>query len=101
MLVEITDNTERSRFEVAADGEFAGFVSYRLSDEHIALTHAETDPRYAGRGLASQLVKAALENARDRGLAVLPFCPFVRDYLQRHDEFLDLVPADQRTSLEL
>ncbi|MEV1200449.1 N-acetyltransferase, partial [Microbispora rosea] len=39
---------------------------------------------------------AALDAARDAGLSVLPFCPFVKRYIERHPDYLDLVPADQR-----
>jgi uncharacterized protein len=54
--------------------------------------HTEIDPRFEGHGLASQLIRTALEDAKDRELQVLPFCPFVNGYIDRHREYVELVP---------
>jgi predicted GNAT family acetyltransferase len=101
MDVEVTDNPDKARFEIVADGELAGFVLYHLRGHEIAFTHTETDDRFRGHGLASQLVRAALDNARARDLAVLPYCPFVRSWLQEHPEYVDLVPAGRREQFGL
>jgi predicted GNAT family acetyltransferase len=95
------DNPERQRYEVYQDDTLAGFAEYRLRDGAIALTHTETDPAFAGQGLASALVRHALDKARDQGLSVVPFCWFVRDYIDKHRDYLDLVPTDQRERFEL
>ena len=101
MDVEVTDNPDKARFEIVADGELAGFVQYHLRDGVIAFTHTETDDRFRGHGLASQLVQAALDTARARHLAVLPYCPFVRSWLEEHPEYVDLVPAGRREQFGL
>ncbi|GGO00812.1 N-acetyltransferase [Microbispora rosea subsp. aerata] len=97
----VADNSEASRFEITVDGALAGFADYRLKGREISLTHTEIDPAFEGRGLGSALVRAALDAARDAGLSVLPFCPFVRRYIERHPGYLDLVPADRRTGFSL
>jgi uncharacterized protein len=100
--VRVLDVPERSRYEVRVDDELAGFAEYRRRPGLIAFTHTLIDPRFEGQGLASRLVQTALSEARDAGLAVLPFCPFVRGYIAGHrDAYLDLVPADLRDSFEL
>ena len=38
----------------------------------------------------------ALDDARARGLAVIPYCPFINEWLKRHPSYTDLVPADER-----
>ena len=101
MDVEVADNPDKDRFEVLADGELAGFVLYHLRGSEIAFTHTETDDRFRGHGLASQLVQAALDAARARQLAVLPYCPFVRSYILEHREYADLVPAARRAQFGL
>ncbi len=58
--------------------------------------HAETDRAYGGRGVASEMARFALEDARARELEVIPSCPFVSGYIRKHSEYADLVPADQR-----
>ncbi|MEU6426555.1 GNAT family N-acetyltransferase [Microbispora sp. NPDC046973] len=98
---QVADNPEASRFEITVDGALAGFADYRLNGPRISFTHTEIDPAFEGRGLGSTLVRAALDAARDAGLSVLPFCPFVKRYIERHPDYLDLVPADQRARFSL
>jgi predicted GNAT family acetyltransferase len=99
--IRVVDVPDRSRFEVRVDGEIAGFAEYRRSPGLVAFVHTLIDPRFEGRGLASELVRAALSDARSDGLAVLPFCPFVRGYIAGHGEYLDLVPHDMRPNFRL
>ena len=101
MDVEVTENPDKARFEIIADGELAGFVLYHLRGQEIAFTHTETDDRFRGHGLASQLVQTALDTARAHHLAVLPYCPFVRSWLEEHPEYVDLVPAGRREQFGL
>ena len=101
MDVEVIDNPDKARFEILADGELAGFVLYHLRGHEIAFTHTETDDRFRGHGLASQLVRTALDEARARHLAVLPYCPFVRSWITEHPEYADLVPVGRREQFGL
>ncbi|MFC0529276.1 GNAT family N-acetyltransferase [Phytohabitans kaempferiae] len=97
----VVEDRQASRFELLMDGEAAGFATYRRSGTAISFLHTEIDERFEGRGLGSVLVRGALDAARAEGAAVLPFCPFVRRYISRHREYLDLVPADQRDRFQL
>ena len=98
----VLDVAESSRFEIRVDGSLAGFAQYRMKDPRlIVFTHTEIDDAYEGRGLGSTLIRAALDTARSRGLAVRPDCPFVRAYIGRHSDYLDLVPVDLRARLGL
>jgi uncharacterized protein len=100
--VRVLDVPEHSRFEIRVNGELAGFTEYRRRPGLIAFTHTLIDPRFEGQGLAGRLVQTALSEARSASLAVLPFCPFVREYIARHSEdYLDLVPRDLRDTFEL
>jgi uncharacterized protein len=99
--ISVVDVPDRSRFEIRVDGEVAGFTEYRRRPGLIAFIHTLTDPRFEGQGLASDLVRTALSEARADGLSVLPFCPFVRAYIARHTEYLDLVPEDVRATFDL
>jgi predicted GNAT family acetyltransferase len=99
--IVISDAPERKRFELTVDGELAGFLIYRAREGLIALIHTEVEDGYEGRGLGGQLARFALDRARDQSLAVLPFCPFVNDWMKRHSEYSDLVPAQFRAEFEL
>ena len=89
--VTVADNPEAARYEITVDGERAGFVTYRQSPGVIAFLHAEVHPSRERRGLGSQLVRGALDDARARGLAVRPVCPFVQWFVETHTEYHDLV----------
>jgi uncharacterized protein len=98
---EIVDEPDAGRFTIKVDGRRAGYSTYRRHEGKIAFRHTEIDPEFEGQGLGGQLVKASLEQAREEGATVLPFCPFVREYIERHPDWLDLVPAERREEFGL
>jgi predicted GNAT family acetyltransferase len=95
--VVVRDNQEGRRYEIVRDGEAdpLGELRYRTEDDVIVLVHTQVAPQAEGQGIGSRLVAGALENIRSRGLRVVPMCPFVKSYLERHPEQSDLV-ADER-----
>jgi len=86
----VRDNTALRRFELDADGGVA-FATYRRAGGVITFMHTETPRALRGRGIASALIRGALEAARSEGLTVKALCPFVSDYIAAHPEFADLV----------
>ena len=97
MTIDVRDDPGRHRYELTEDGAVVGFVTYRISDGVMDLIHTEVDADHGGRGLAGRLVASTLDDARRRGLGVLPHCPYVRNYIDAHAErYLDLVPALRR-----
>jgi len=99
--IEIANDADKKRYEIHSDGELAGFVTYRLKAGLIELVHTEIDEEFEGQGLGSRLIAFALDDARERNLAVLPTCPFVNDYIQRHPQYVDLVPEGRRAEFKL
>jgi hypothetical protein len=97
----ITDNPQESRFEILVGGERAGLALYHLRGQVMSVTHTEVDDRFQGLGLAGKLARAVLDQARERGLAVLPYCPYIRSWIARHPEYADLVPAARRPEFGL
>lgn len=94
--VHVEDAPMRGRFEVMVDGEVVGMASYHVEGDVMTLPHTEVSPAVAGRGIGTTLVAAVLASARERHLAVLPYCSFVRHYLQTHPADQDLVRPDDR-----
>ena len=101
MAIDVRNQPEQSRYAVFLDDELAGFADYRDAGSEVALTHTEIDSRFEGKGLASSLARGALDDLRGRSVAVLPHCAFMRGYIKRHDEYLDLVPAERRADFDL
>jgi predicted GNAT family acetyltransferase/glutaredoxin len=91
---EVVDVPEASRYELRIGGETVGVAAYRLrGDDRIVFLHTEVDDALEGRGLGSTLIGEALDDARERGLAIVPLCPFVSRYIQRHPEYQDAIAA--------
>jgi uncharacterized protein len=96
MELQVVDSPDKARFEILADGEVVGFVDYSLRDGQIAFLHTETDKRFRGHGVAGHLIQSSLDSARERHLAVLPYCPFVRSWIADHPAYADLIPEGKR-----
>jgi predicted GNAT family acetyltransferase len=95
MNAEVRNNPTEYRYEVWADGELAGYTQYVLRRGRIAFVHTKIDESYEGLGLGGRLARAALDDARPRGLMVMPFCPFIAGYIERHlDQYGDLVTPE-------
>ncbi len=89
MSNNVRDNAERRRFELDVDGQVA-FAVYRREGDTLAISHTETPVSLRGKGVASALVRGLLDIARAQGLKVLPKCPFVAAYIDKHAEYADL-----------
>ena len=87
---KVADAPERERYEIVVDGALAGFAEYRLKPDRIMFVHTEIDDAYAGKGLAVVLVRSALDDASARGLRVVPHCPYVKAWIDRHPDYADL-----------
>ncbi|MDG4766588.1 GNAT family N-acetyltransferase [Solwaraspora sp. WMMD406] len=91
MTILVTDNPARSRFEILIDDGLAGFASYRVRPGAVVVTHTEIDPSYRGQGAGDALARGLLEQIRDRGEQVVPQCPFIAAFIERHPEFAAMV----------
>lgn len=79
---------------IEADGRVAELV-YQLEDgDRLLLIHTGVPRALEGRGFGSMLVAAAIDEARRRGLTIVPLCPFARDWLARHPDVAATVPVD-------
>lgn len=80
-----------STFEARLEGEVAGHISYVTSGTSIDLQHTVVDEKFEGRGIGGALVRGTLDHLRADHLTVIPTCPFVKAYIDRHPEYQDLV----------
>ncbi len=87
----IIDAEAEGRYEARLEGDLAGFLDYVVKRGRIALIHTEVLPAHRGQGIAAQLARFALDDARRRGLGVIASCPYVRAYVQHHPDTHDIV----------
>jgi len=82
----VADNPDGGRYEIRAGATLAGFSEYRDRAGRRIFIHTEVDPAFAGQGVATRLIEWALDDALAQGMRVVPRCPFVRAYLERHPD---------------
>jgi len=81
----VKHNLAAGQFEIAVENQTA-LLQYRRSGETIRLIHTEVPEPLRGRGLANQLARAALDYAHFNQLKVIPVCPFIKQYLEKHPQ---------------
>ena len=100
MADEVHDNPDAHRYELTVDGRHAGAAVYVRKGSRTIFTHTEIDSAFEGRGLGSVLVKSVLEAERQRKVKIIPLCPFVAGYIERHPEFAPMVDSELLEMLE-
>lgn len=88
---QTTVTEESDQFTIAVDGQQVGKAEFAERDGTRVFTHTEVDKEFGGRGLATILIGEALQATRDAGLRIVPECPMVANYVEKHAEFSDMV----------
>lgn len=89
--VQVFRNDENSRYEAHVDGRLAGFAEFLVTNEIVVFTHTEVEPVCEGKGIGSALARFAMDDMRARDVSVLPLCPFIKGWIERHREYVDIV----------
>jgi predicted GNAT family acetyltransferase len=88
--LHVRHNQEKHRYEVEIDGKLA-ILEYRDAGGQRYYTHTEVPEALEGRGIASQMAKVVLDDAQAEQLSIVPLCPFVRGYIEKHPQYKPLV----------
>jgi predicted GNAT family acetyltransferase len=93
MSIEIDHeaSADGGRYHLRVDGTEAGELDYRTVEGRRVFTHTGVRDEHEGQGLAGKLAERVLVDARAEGVMIVPQCPYVRSYLERHPEHADLV----------
>ena len=97
--LSIRDNPDKHRFETDLGDGSVAIAEYTLPKGKIVFSHTEVPPAHEGQGIGSALIRFALAAARERGLQVIPICPFFAAYMKRHGETHDLLDPAWRKIL--
>lgn len=82
---EVRKNEEANRFEAVVDG-YTSELTYRVRGDRLIMLHTGVPPAIEGRGIGSALVRAAVEDAVQHELTIVPLCSFVHAWLERHPD---------------
>lgn len=90
--ITLADNPDQNRYEARIGGVLAGFSVYRLTTDQITFVHTEVDPKFEGKGVGSAIARYALDDVQTTGgRSVLPECPFIQAWIDRHPDYRSLV----------
>jgi predicted GNAT family acetyltransferase len=96
METTVRNNPEESRYEIRDGERVLGVAAYERRGDTTVFTHTTVDPDAGQDGLGSKLVRAALDDVRSSGGSVVPQCLFVRGWIDRHQDYADLVAAPEQ-----
>lgn len=90
--ITVRDNPGQNRYEARIGGVVAGFSAYQLAANQITFLHTEVDPKFEGKGVGSAIARYALDDVRTAGgRSVVPQCPFIKAWIDRHPDYQPLV----------
>ncbi|MGY1638942.1 GNAT family N-acetyltransferase [Geodermatophilus sp. SYSU D00742] len=93
MELTVRDVPGADRYEIRHGDRVLGLAAYQREGDRVVFTHTEVDPDQEGEGVGSTLARGALDDVRARGLRAVPRCSFIRGWIERHQEYADLVDA--------
>jgi predicted GNAT family acetyltransferase len=99
-VAEVSNNRDEHRYEIHEGTTLAGFAVYRYRGDTVVFTHTEIEMPFEGRGLASRLIRAALDDVRSQHKTVTPLCPFVAAYIRRHPDYANLIDPSYQPELQ-
>lgn len=91
--MRVVDNKEENRFEAEIEGQMA-VIEYSVQPGILSLNHVEIPEALSGKGVASEMIEKVLLQIEQRGLKVIPVCPFIKKYIQKHPEWESIIAKD-------
>ncbi len=98
MTVTVQLDKTLRRYEIRVSGHLAGFTEFTDRGSVRTFCRTSIDPEFAGSGLGSQLISAALDAERAARHQIRAKCPFVRRFIERQPQYEDLLAATERKS---
>lgn len=89
--IEVTNDTDAGRYEARVGGRLAGWADYRVREGRVVFTHTEVDDAFEGQGVGSTLVREALDDVGAGERQVVIECPFIRSWIERHEDYQHLL----------
>ena len=90
MTHAITDNRDKSRYELDVGGQIA-YADYRRQGQTLVIPYVYAPPPLRGTGASSRLLEGVMEVARSEGLKIVPLCGYAASWIRRHKQHRDLL----------
>ena len=90
--IKHVESSTKGSFDIYFEGEKAGSLTYTWAGEDkFIIDHTEVDPKFSGKGLAKDLVVAAVSYAREKGKKVIPLCTYANATIRKNAELQDVL----------
>jgi hypothetical protein len=96
--LKVIRDEEKNRYEAWSGDTLAGIAAYRERGDRTVFTHTEVEAEFEGKGIAKALAAEALDDVVRRGRVIVPLCPFIADYLRKHDQYEEHVRWPEATA---
>lgn len=92
MKIQHSDNGKEGEFYIVKEGHILAKMEYDWSGtDRILITHTHVSDALRGQGAGKQLVTKAVEFAREKGIKIVPLCPFAKSVFDKVDKFRDVL----------
>src|SRR3982751_6692853 len=95
MDIKRDEHGRHGAFFIEEDGEWIAEMTYvKRHNNTIVIDHTEVDEKLRGQGVGEQLVKAAVDFARENNLKIKPVCPYTRKIIDENPEYNDILAGE-------
>jgi hypothetical protein len=92
MEIQVEDNGKKGAFFIEENGKRLAEMSFVWAGEgDFIVDHTEVSDELNGKGIGKQLVRRAVEMAREKNSKLIPLCPFTKSVIDRTKEFQDVL----------
>lgn len=92
MEIKQDDNGQKGKFFVEIDSKSVAEMTYVWAGaDRIIIDHTQVDEVLKGKGAGKQMVTKAVEFAREKGISIVPLCPFAKSVFDKVPEFRDVL----------
>ncbi|PRZ25096.1 GNAT family N-acetyltransferase [Flavobacterium granuli] len=89
---ELEYNDKKGYFHITVNNQTEAKMTFVFAGEHkIIIDHTEVNPGNNGKGYGKKMVEKAVEFAREKGITILPLCPFAKSVFDKTPEFRDVL----------
>lgn len=93
-MIQVTQtNSEKNgSFEASVDGKKAGLMTYTWAGEdRFIIDHTEVEDEFGGQGVGKEMLVKAVDFAREKGVKIIPLCPFAKATFQKNEDLQDVL----------
>ncbi|TDE06331.1 GNAT family N-acetyltransferase [Flavobacterium hiemivividum] len=91
-ILELEYNDKKGHFCIMVDDKIEAKMTFVFAGEHkIIIDHTEVSPENNGKGFGKKMLVKAVEFAREKGISILPLCPFAKSVFDKTPEFRDVL----------